>query len=316
MVDVRVAGGQTVRIAADRLKRENGMAGRRKNTRNTDTDFKAGFAAGKRAFAKRPGTVSASDGERHYSRVSSKYGMVWKSGYNAALDAARGATKTKAARKAARLGLTSSGRDRSMVASYEADQYGRAARSHKANGADKPLRKADKAVIAAFTERRAATGHLLSSNGSSLSLGGFGGGKVAAWKGGKIAMGQASSRLEQQVQRAVKREAPKNHLANGRKKNSGWAARLSVAQQQRGMVVAPRKNARKNARKSNTHLKVGQRVAYAPMPGVFGKISKARAGDHYDVTWEASGQTQPNLPGNKLKKAGPHKANSGRGVSW
>jgi hypothetical protein len=34
MVDVRVAGGQTVRIAADRLKRENGMAGRRNNGKN------------------------------------------------------------------------------------------------------------------------------------------------------------------------------------------------------------------------------------------------------------------------------------------
>lgn len=32
MVDVRVAGGQRVRIAADRLKRENGMAGRRRNS--------------------------------------------------------------------------------------------------------------------------------------------------------------------------------------------------------------------------------------------------------------------------------------------
>jgi hypothetical protein len=200
------------------------MAGRRRNGQTSwDNDFKAGYAAGKRAYAKRPDTVSASDGARHYSRVSSRHGAQWKSGFNAALDVARGATLTKNAIKALRLmGLTSSGRDRAMASRYEADQYGRASRSHK---------------------------------------------------------------------------------ANGRKKNSNWAARLSVAQQQRGMVVAPR---RKNARKYNTHLKVGQCVAYTPMPGVFGKISKAYSkGDLYDVTWEASGQTQPKLPGNKLKTALP-----------
>ena len=268
------------------------MAGRRRNGQTSwDNDFKAGYAAGKRAYAKRPDTVSASDGARHYSRVSSRHGAQWKSGFNAALDVARGATLTKNAIKALRLmGLTSSGRDRAMASRYEADQYGRASRSHK---------------------------------------------------------------------------------ANGRKKNSNWAARLSVAQQQRGMVVAPRKNAafgtvkyvktprgwyvtyvgdstrhgpfptkksavdyqttpqhgkygenprRKNARKYNTHLKVGQRVAYTPMPGVFGKISKAYSkGDLYDVTWEASGQTQPKLPGNKLKKATKvSKADflSGHGLDW
>ena len=78
------------------------------------------------------------------------------------------------------------------------------------------IRKADKRVIDAFTERRAASGHLLSTNGKTLRLEGFGGGVVARWSGRQITMPQASTRLEQQIQRAVRREAPKNLLANRR----------------------------------------------------------------------------------------------------
>jgi hypothetical protein len=63
-------------------------------------------------------------------------------------------------------------------------------------------------------------------------------------------------------------------------------------------------NRRRNTRKANHHLKVGDRAEYIPIPGVFGTIAKAHAGDKYDIQWEQTGATQTNITGSKLKKAG------------
>ena len=65
-----------------------------------------------------------------------------------------------------------------------------------------------------------------------------------------------------------------------------------------------KKNRRRNTRKANHHLKVGDRAEYIPIPGVFGAITKAHAGDKYDIQWEQTGATQTNITGSKLKKAG------------
>lgn len=61
------------------------MAGRRRNGQSQwDNDFKAGYAAGKRAYAKRPGTVSASDGSHRSPGAAKKKAASLRSqGYKA-----------------------------------------------------------------------------------------------------------------------------------------------------------------------------------------------------------------------------------------
>lgn len=77
--------------------------------------------------------------------------------------------------------------------------------------------KKDKAVIRAFTERRALDGHKLTTDGTRLDIYGLGGNDIAHWKGDKIHFpGTHGSRSGQLVERAVAREAPKNDLFNGR----------------------------------------------------------------------------------------------------
>ncbi len=79
------------------------------------------------------------------------------------------------------------------------------------------LGKTDKAVIKAFTERRAKDGHKLTTDGTRLDIYGLGGSDIAVWKGDKIHFpGTHGSRSGQLVERAVAREAPKNDLFNGR----------------------------------------------------------------------------------------------------
>lgn len=83
-----------------------------------------------------------------------------------------------------------------------------------------PLRlgKQDKAVIRAFTERRTLDGHKLTTNGTKLEGYWMGGNDLAHWRDGKIHLPDTGSRSGQTVQNAVRREAPKNDLFNGR----GW----------------------------------------------------------------------------------------------
>jgi hypothetical protein len=69
-----------------------------------DKDFKAGFAKGQEVLKKNP-KADSTDGAAHYRRVSKKHGSYWLDGFNAAVDVARGATKTGNAKVAAKLGL-------------------------------------------------------------------------------------------------------------------------------------------------------------------------------------------------------------------
>lgn len=79
------------------------------------------------------------------------------------------------------------------------------------------LGKKDKAVIRAFTERRAMQGHKLDTDGKRIDIVGLGGADIAHWKDGKIHFpGNHGSRSGQLVERAIAREAPKNDLYNGR----------------------------------------------------------------------------------------------------
>ncbi len=78
------------------------------------------------------------------------------------------------------------------------------------------LSKQDKAVIRAFTEKRALGGNDLDTDGTRLDIVGLGGGSTAVWKSGKIHLNDTGSRSGQLVQRAIAREAPKNDLYNGR----------------------------------------------------------------------------------------------------
>lgn len=79
------------------------------------------------------------------------------------------------------------------------------------------LGKKDKAVIRAFTERRAMDGHKLTTDGTRLDIYSLGGSDIAHWKDGKIHFpGTHGSRSGQLVERAVAREAPKNDLYNRR----------------------------------------------------------------------------------------------------
>lgn len=72
----------------------------------------------------------------------------------------------------------------------------------------------DKRVIAAFTERQAAYGTNLATDGQRLDGHWMGGNGIAVWgPGGKIVMPDLGSKAAQTVQNAVKREAPTNWFA-------------------------------------------------------------------------------------------------------
>jgi len=75
------------------------------------------------------------------------------------------------------------------------------------------LTAADKRVIAAFTEHRAASSRLLSTDGQRLDGNYMGGSGIATWEGGKIHFHDLGGKTSQTVQRAVAKEAPRNWLA-------------------------------------------------------------------------------------------------------
>jgi len=79
--------------------------------------------------------------------------------------------------------------------------------------ADVKLGKSDKQVIDAFTSKKAAESKKLTTDGKRLDGNWMGGKNIAEWKGGKIVLNDTGSRSGQIVQRAIKKNAPKNAIA-------------------------------------------------------------------------------------------------------
>jgi hypothetical protein len=73
--------------------------------------------------------------------------------------------------------------------------------------------KPDKKVIDAFLDKKEAEGKKLTSTGKRLDGNWMGGRGIAEWKGGKIHFNDLGSKAAQTIQRAVKKAAPKNWLA-------------------------------------------------------------------------------------------------------
>jgi hypothetical protein len=97
------------------------------------------------------------------------------------------------------------------------------------------LSKTDKAVIRAFTEGRAAESDKLSTDGIRLDglwMGGLG---IAEWRGKKIRFHDIGSKAAEVVQRAVRREAPKNDLVGG---GTGWTGGHDPTSNPRGKHIA------------------------------------------------------------------------------
>lgn len=77
---------------------------------------------------------------------------------------------------------------------------------------DEAFNAADKRVIDAFLDQRPAEGRRLSTDGKSLDLQGMGGRGAAVWSNGKIYFEDLGSRGAQEVERAVRRAAPRNMI--------------------------------------------------------------------------------------------------------
>jgi hypothetical protein len=76
--------------------------------------------------------------------------------------------------------------------------------------------RADKEVIRAFTEKKAKEGKKLTTDGTRLDGTWMGGRGIAEWKGGKIHFNDLGSKAAEVAQKAVRKEAPKNWLAEER----------------------------------------------------------------------------------------------------
>ena len=96
---------QAVRLAELRAKQAVQLPSEEdKGKPSYDDDFKAGFVAGKAAYAK-DDTVSKSDADKAYKKVQGKHGTWWTDGYTAAIDIGRGATSTTPAQIARKMKL-------------------------------------------------------------------------------------------------------------------------------------------------------------------------------------------------------------------
>lgn len=75
-----------------------------------------------------------------------------------------------------------------------------------------PLKAADKKVIKAFADKKAASGKLLDTDGKSLEKSGMGGGKIAWWEGNhvKLAENWPYVKNDEMILRFMKKEIPKN----------------------------------------------------------------------------------------------------------
>ena len=78
------------------------------------------------------------------------------------------------------------------------------------------LGKSDKKVIDAFLNKEAAEAKKLSTDGKRLDGNWMGGRGIAEWSGGKIVFTDLGSKAAETVQRAIKKAAPKNWLAEAR----------------------------------------------------------------------------------------------------
>jgi hypothetical protein len=76
----------------------------RKGKPSYDSDFKAGFIAGTKAFRNND-QISIADGQKAYRRVSGRHGSWWVDGFGAAIDMARGAFAQKGVGIARKMGL-------------------------------------------------------------------------------------------------------------------------------------------------------------------------------------------------------------------
>lgn len=77
------------------------------------------------------------------------------------------------------------------------------------------LGKSDKATIENFTDGMPSKGNKLTSDGKKLDGNWMGGNEIAYWKNGKIYFNDLGSKAAQTVQNAIRKSAPKNHLAEG-----------------------------------------------------------------------------------------------------
>lgn len=73
--------------------------------------------------------------------------------------------------------------------------------------------KGEKKVIDAFLDKKKADGKKLSTDGTTLDGSWMGGSGIAKWEKGKIVMPDLGSKAADKVQKAIKKKAPKNWLA-------------------------------------------------------------------------------------------------------
>lgn len=132
----------------------------------------------------------------------------------------------------------------------------------------------DHKVLAAFVERRALSGHKLSTNGQRVDGYWLGGSRIAEWRGGKIHFNDLGSRSAQSVQRQIKGHAAPMQLADwkgmsahrSRRDPDGW-----VSHGARELVLYtdndPALYRAKDAFLKNMHTKM-RKGAYDPVRGV------------------------------------------------
>lgn len=132
----------------------------------------------------------------------------------------------------------------------------------------------DHKVLAAFVERRALTGHKLSTNGQQVDGHWLGGARIAEWRGGKIHFNDLGSRVAQSVHRQIKGHAAPMQLADwkgmsahrSRRDPDGW-----VSHGARELVLYtdndPALYRAKDAFLKNMHTKM-RKGAYDPVRGV------------------------------------------------
>jgi hypothetical protein len=75
--------------------------------------------------------------------------------------------------------------------------------------------KGDKAVIRAFTEQKPASSKKLHTDGHRLDGLWMGGNNLAEWTNGQIVFHDIGSKAAERVQKMIRKEAPKNDLAEG-----------------------------------------------------------------------------------------------------
>ena len=87
-------------------------------------------------------------------------------------------------------------------------------------------------MIDAFLDKKKADGTKLTTDGTTLDGQWMGGTGIATWEKGKIAFHDLGSKAAQTVQKAIKKKAPKNWLAEAKYKSGpgflAWNAGVSA----------------------------------------------------------------------------------------